>query len=1097
MRSENSAMAAGSLRFMVPRRRRPLRVRRRSLSSGPERLEPRFALSAASTVVAGTSLNLTVPTIQNGSLPLAVSSTAGFASAGFLLVGQPGQQPFATIQYSTVNAAASQFETLAFPAVTSDQKLLPTTAVTQAAQTTSMSPATTFGGLAGQSLTVAAGTPFTGTGFVYVMGGSSVHDGGGAGIFSYNVKSSILPTAQVGGTFKNLRLVSIFGIGKDQPVGDITVPLGSSVIECSAPTPGTTITLPAAAFPTTANTPFTLPVLSTAGFARPTKGNPGVLFLGTGPNPIVVTYTGINKSGTAFTVCTTTATGRIPLNTVVTPSANAPITFTFTNNSQQGTAVYVAVAGFQSDVHGILTPGYLAPVISKGQPNFSQPLQFVSVASGTPPAVVPAFRLFSATAKTGATTSLIVTNQYTSRLVSTRVMFSMGLPPVIPILSNALQFPNAGNPTDPNQQINYDFVEFTQRNVGPNDGTLFINTSQVDQVGLPFLMNVTPGDTGGRPSGVGIKMARSALVANYATYVGTQFADDQGAPRAPAAEAAWKKLVTPYRMLNPSHVFTNPPPGFGPTDEAAFADYFDGALAQFFANYQSGEFRLQRDGKYFVGQTVTDYRPQTFTYAGSFNATTGTLTLDGIAVPDGTVPAVVGANLLVSGPGITGQAVATGQPNVAADQSTTLSLTPLDTPQTGTHPGHFTFTVPGGFTVLELKQADSAWSVKAGGETYRIYAPFFAENRPTGTVPAGLPIGTGLGSLRVAPGSNHGFTPNAVGTLVFTGGTGTNAAGSFVTDAHGAISQVVLTDPGSGYTANGLPSIGFSGAGAGTAVVTASFVPHAPPWTGTQTAGQMVFGCLGVFTDGTAQAIAGQMEGTGASGSTLLDIENTIVSAFNRGVAVNAAIPAGTDVTDFWNVSSNFYPAPNAAGTNWSNLYAGFLHQPKVSVAGAGGGGLAYGFAYDDQGGKDTTLTSVLPTAVSITLQRWKSGFAPQPLVFKSRPQVAAGLLSFQAQGKPQTMYMARVFQVNGPPGGPFTGQWQPVTAWTHVAATASGLVQASATAVPVRITAPGTYVVVLRTQAETEAFAGQYSVSQTFTVTARSLLARKVRGQR
>ena len=128
----------------------------------------------------------------------------------------------------------------------------------------------------------------------------------------------------------------------------------------------------------------------------------------------------------------------------------------------------------------------------------------------------------------------------------------------------------------------------------------------------------------------------------------------------------------------------------------------------------------------------------------------------------------------------------------------------------------------------------------------------------------------------------------------------------------------------------------------------------------------MVFGNLGAFADGASQAANDQFSETGASGQILLDIENTIVSAFNRGVA-NSVAP-GNDVTSAWDESATFYPSPVATGSNWSNFYAGFLHNGNVSITAPGSMvGLAYGFAYDDQGGNDPTLTS-FATNVTITL---------------------------------------------------------------------------------------------------------------------------------
>jgi hypothetical protein len=261
----------------------------------------------------------------------------------------------------------------------------------------------------------------------------------------------------------------------------------------------------------------------------------------------------------------------------------------------------------------------------------------------------------------------------------------------------------------------------------------------------------------------------------------------------------------------------------------------------------------------------------------------------------------------------------------------------------------------------------------------------------------------------------------------------------------------------------------------------------------------MTFGCLGVFTDGGRQAMAGQVSGTNANGQTLLDIQNTIVSAFNRGVA--NAVTAGTDVTTFWNTAANFYPtpavpvAPMTSGANWSNLYAAFLHKPHVSIARPSDPtiGLAYGFAYDDQGGNSTTLTSSFPQTVSVTFKPWPNPrFAPNPLAFAATglPQVKQGALSASLQGLAGKQYRWQLFQVPSPS----SGSWTAVGTATTVTAGNGGIVSIS-NAAP----AAGRYALVVwaadvpanaapSMTAAALQFGGQYAVSPRFTVTASQL---------
>lgn len=66
-----------------------------------------------------------------------------------------------------------------------------------------------------------------------------------------------------------------------------------------------------------------------------------------------------------------------------------------------------------------------------------------------------------------------------------------------------------------------------------------------------------------------------------------------------------------------------------------------------------------------------------------------------------------------------------------------------------------------------------------------------------------------------------GYTPNLPATaLTFTGGGGSNAAGTFTTDGTGSINSVSLTNAGSGYTT--APIITFSAGGGSNGSIVAS-----------------------------------------------------------------------------------------------------------------------------------------------------------------------------------------------------------------------------------------------------------------------------------
>lgn len=891
-----------------------------------ERLDDRLVLSGlASTTVAGSSVGQTLSNvINNTSLGgLTVDSTTDFLTASppnFLLLSpQAGQSPFALVSYIGLDGTTESFTTLAMPAGDGTFAMSSSTVVEQAPRGTTAAGAGQPLSASPFSLTMSGpATGFASSGYIYVQASRGTY------IMNYTGLTAVSGNAQ----FTGCTIVGAFGSITGSPFTD-TVNAGSFIVQSVAPPPRQTTSLNPSEIVVTAGTPFQLPVISTAGFAPATPSHPkfALVYYSTGTLALV-SYTGITadttNGGSILTGCTTTTSGTIGAYGATSgPSANVqwtsaePIDFAFTNDSGQ-TPVYVAIAGQQIDpTTNVTTYGYLAPQSTGGSLDFSKTWQFQAFAGQSN---VPAYQIFSSSSSVGDQQSVLVPNNPYARLDSVRMIFSVGSPPTIPITGGRPNFPAAGNPTDPNNSITYDFVEFTERS-SPNDGILFINSTQVDQVGIPFTMQTTPADSV-KANGVGITVSRSQMYYDYGQFVQTQFGPLTGSAAANAA-AAFDSLTTTNRLLNPSDAISNPPDA---SVSGAFNTYFDAALTKFFSSYigSGNTFRFQRDGYYFSGQTVTGYNPAPYSATATNNGTAL------LIPPNGSSPTSLklAVGQPVSGPGVPTGATIT---SVSVDSSnvTTVGYAPAGAAQSGS--ATYTFAVPGDFTVLQLKQTDSTWTEIAGGQQYQIYAPYFSNGTP---YPAGFPASSA--------------TP-----------------------------------------------------------------PAAPPWISPSSAGLMVFGNLGAFADGGAQQAMGQISGSGASGQTLLDIENSIVSAFNRGIA-NAVAP-GSDVTSAWNDNATFYPTPSQDGSNWSNVYAGFLHNDNVSVTAPGSTvGLAYGFAYDDQGGNDPTLTS-FALRVAITLGTWTDttalGIKPTELttVVGSPTQIVVTAYKDKGKSEIDTTYLGRI----------------------------------------------------------------------------------------
>jgi hypothetical protein len=126
-----------------------------------------------------------------------------------------------------------------------------------------------------------------------------------------------------------------------------------------------------------------------------------------------------------------------------------------------------------------------------------------------------------------------------------------------------------------------------------------------------------------------------------------------------------------------------------------------------------------------------------------------------------------------------------------------------------------------------------------------------------------------------------------------------------------------------------------------------------------QTPGQMVFANSGVFADNTVQFASGT-----ATATVLGNLENQIVSALNRGVALNATAlnpGAAGGTSAIWGDQTYWYPASAT-----QNIFSLFMHNGQISgvpiffqPTGASTWpnarnqtmGSAYGFAYDENGG--------------------------------------------------------------------------------------------------------------------------------------------------
>ncbi|MCR5217267.1 beta-1,3-glucanase family protein [Treponema sp.] len=186
-----------------------------------------------------------------------------------------------------------------------------------------------------------------------------------------------------------------------------------------------------------------------------------------------------------------------------------------------------------------------------------------------------------------------------------RIYYSYGAPLTMYGLSGGVVLPSLSNTADPNYNIYFDWLEFTVASNG-----FWVNTTQVDQLGFPVLINVYDND--GSVQQTGISASRESIWQSYLAEMPDEFDTLEGT----------------YRIVAPCKA------GFDNRTGGAYGNYFDSYVAETWntiasksqtVTHPQGKFILTGDGNnlYFrcieaygtiasVGTTYTIYgRPST------------------------------------------------------------------------------------------------------------------------------------------------------------------------------------------------------------------------------------------------------------------------------------------------------------------------------------------------------------------------------------------------------------------------------------------------------------------------------------------------------
>jgi beta-galactosidase len=161
--------------------------------------------------------------------------------------------------------------------------------------------------------------------------------------------------------------------------------------------------------------------------------------------------------------------------------------------------------------------------------------------------------------------------------ISGRAYISLGAPLYIQVNSdgngNVAGFagPNPQNATDPNINTHFDWYEFNNQN------GIFINTTQVDEFGLPLLLDVW-GSGGTFHKEVGITESIAQIDSEFASQVPAQFQPP---------------TISNLRILSPGKLSL--------AAGGANANYFDSYIASAWSSYNTTPLTINLSGRQFIG----------------------------------------------------------------------------------------------------------------------------------------------------------------------------------------------------------------------------------------------------------------------------------------------------------------------------------------------------------------------------------------------------------------------------------------------------------------------------------------------------------------
>jgi len=528
--------------------------------------------------------------------------------------------------------------------------------------------------------------------------------------------------------------------------------------------------------------------------------------------------------------------------------------------------------------------------------------------------------------------------------VSSARIYISSSPNVVTAPNNVISGPTAGI-----AEFYYDFIEFAI--TGPSDGlpnNLNIDTTQVDQLGIPLTLQVTPNDPN-FPNGSGIvaTLDRQTLFTHFkamATGALASFAD--------CIFPAGGEPNTPYRLLNPSDVIGSQLQVAMLEGTIATTGAPSGWQATFTITGPGNP--VPTNGALRVGMNVSGQLIPTGTTIASLPlAPAGqTVVMNSSASANPFTSTTTPIQLFFLIPVTTklGTYFDEAIDDFFAYYKTNPGQLPIEQNNNGDHV--YTGSVVEVDTITDINGNPSSYTVLqfTGGnnEIYNIFYPFFSTNSSAGKqTPFGKPVppppswwAPQNGLMFYAPPSLMVFGASGV----FADNTQQSSSNNVNAAVLGAIENVVVTALARGHATSWQFKYG-------------TIAPNPQPTTAVVEL---------IPTDTTS----GLIDKSYMSSFQIANVPMTVTIPPGKPVnsfAVSSPLPVLPTATDLLTFAQ-FYPS----GATWS-AFANFLHNGAgvdITIDGR-----AYALPFDDQGGFSSDLnaaTSVeAPASVSITLGPW------------------------------------------------------------------------------------------------------------------------------